>query len=144
TAKALYSQFNLQLWVKRAGLGMLMRLHFALFSAVAIAMLCLFIRATELDPRFGIPVGAFFAAVANTYVGATMLPDTGTLALADIINGLGMLTIFLILLESVVSLHIISDWQDEELSHGLDRVTAIALTLLYVGSNLSMVVAAAA
>jgi hypothetical protein len=143
TYQATYSQYNLEIWVKRTGIGMLMRMHFALFAAVAIAMLGLFIRPTEVDPRFGLPVGAFFAAVANTYVSASMLPDTGTLALSDVVNGLGLLAIFLILFESVVSLHIFTSWEDEELSGRLDRLTAMVLVLLYTLLNIAMVVSAA-
>lgn len=143
TYQATYSQYNLGVWVKRGGVGMVLRLHFALFWAVAIALLCLFIRPTEVDPRFGLSVGAFFAAVANTYVAATLLPDTGALTLADLINGLGMLTIFLTLVESALSLHIFTAWEDEALSGRLDRLTLVLLLLVYALLNVALVRAAA-
>jgi hypothetical protein len=46
----------------------------ALFASVAIALIVFFIKPIHVDPRFGLGVGAFFAAVGNNIFVGSMLP----------------------------------------------------------------------
>lgn len=83
-----------------------------------------FIKPTDVDPRFGLGVGGFFGAVANTLVSATAVPDSGTFTLMDMVNGFGMVTIFLSIAQSTISLHLFDIRDEKELSNRFDRVSA--------------------
>jgi hypothetical protein len=85
--KSTYSQFRLGIVIERDGWGLYFKMFQALWVAVVIAFLACFIKPTDVDPRFGLGVGALFAAVANSYLVSTFVPDTGEIALADLVNG---------------------------------------------------------
>ena len=69
--KSTFSQFRFGIPIQRDGFGLYMKMFQALFVAVLVAMLACFIKPTDVDPRFGLGVGALFAAVANSYLAST-------------------------------------------------------------------------
>ena len=115
-----------------------MKLFVGLFGAVGVAMLAFFIKPTDVDPRFGLGVGALFAAIANTYITSSLVPDTGVLTLADMINGVGILIIFLSLLESTISLYLYDIKGKVELSRLFDRISFVIFLAAYVLINVAM------
>jgi hypothetical protein len=113
-----------------------------LYVAVAVAILAFFIKPTDVDPRFGLGVGALFAAVANSYINSSMLPNTGVMSLADIINIIGTITILLTLIESTISLHLYDRKDKKMLSHRFDRLSFYVLLLGYIIFNVALLSAA--
>ena len=103
----------------------------ALRTFVGIALLAFHIKPTELDPRFGLPVGSIFAAVGSLYVTSQLLPDTNLITLSDRLHIFAFVVIFLSLVESTWSLHV---WNkgDEAASHRLDRRCFWGLGAFYV------------
>lgn len=141
-SQATFSQLIYGVWIKRDGLGFYLKLFQGLFAAVAIAFIAFFIKPTDVDPRFGLPVCAFFGAVANSYILASLLPDTAVVSLADMVNGLGMATIFLTLVQSALSLYLYDIRGEEALSQRLDRVSRVIFAVGYVGINIAIPIAA--
>ncbi len=137
-----HSQLRMGVWIYRDGWGFFLKLFVGLFGAVGVAMLAFFIKPTDVDPRFGLGVGALFAAIANTYITSSLVPDTGVLTLADMINGVGILIIFLSLLESTISLYLYDRLGKVELSRLFDRVSFIIFLAAYVLINTAMAWAA--
>lgn len=136
--KATYSQFIFGIWVQRPDFGFFFKMFQGLFAAVAISLLVFFIKPTNVDPRFGLGVGAFFAAIANTYVVASLLPDSGAMTMTDMVNGIGMGVIFLTLVQSTISLYLY-EWRGLEATSRLfDRVTFVILALSYVIINIAI------
>ena len=82
-----------------------------------------------------------FAAVANSYLVNSFVPDTGELALADLINGLGILTILVTLIESTISLYIYDRRGEVELSQRLDRVSFKILVAGFFAINVALLLA---
>jgi hypothetical protein len=142
--KSTFSQFRMGIFIERTGWGLYLKLFQALHVAVAISFLACFIKPTDLDPRFGLGVGALFAAVANSYVVNSLIPDTGELSLADVINGLGIITILVTLVESTVSLYLYDRCQEEELSRRLDRMSFKILVIGFAAVNIVLLIASAA
>ena len=140
--KTTFSQARFGVRIARDGWGLFLKMFQALFVAVAIALLPCFIRPTDVDPRFGLGVGALFAAVANAYLVGNYVPDTGEFALADVINLLGTVTILLTLVESTVSLHLFEHLDDRDLSRRLDRIS-FAVTLVGFIATVGLVLRAA-
>ena len=120
---SVHSQFRLGISMFRPDWGFFFKLFQGLFAALAVAVAVFFIKPTHVDPRFGLGVGAFFAAAANAYVTSSLIPDTGAMTLADIINGVALVTIFLTVVQSIVSLHIFDNRGEEALSRAYDRVS---------------------
>ncbi|NCY02829.1 MAG: hypothetical protein EBX36_07945 [Planctomycetia bacterium] len=127
--RATFSQARFGVLITRDSWGPFVKMFHALFVAVAIALLPFFVRPTDLDPRFGLGVGALFAAVANSYLVGAMVPDTGEFSLADVINLLGIVTILLTLVESTVSLHLFDHCGQQALAVSLDRTSFLIISL---------------
>jgi hypothetical protein len=141
-SKATFSQFRLGVWIKRDGWGFFLKMFLPLYVAVAVAILAFFIKPTDVDPRFGLGVGALFAAVANSYITSSMLPNTGIMSLADIIHIIGTVTILLTLIESTISLHLYDRKDKKNLSHRFDKISFYVLLFGYITFNIALLLAA--
>jgi len=133
-SESTYSRFEFALNVERPGFGYTLKLVWGMWLSALVALLALFIKPINVDPRFGLGVGAIFAAMANQYIVTSALPETATVTSADII---GMATIVVILVgvaESVGSLWLFENEQ-VALSKRLDRYTLIVVLCLYVVLN---------
>jgi hypothetical protein len=135
---SVYSEYAFSIPLARSGVGYFAKLFFGLFIAVGIALLALKIKPTDLDPRFGLPVGSIFAAVGSLYVVTSQLPDTNAITLSDRLHILAFAVIFVTLVESTMSLHRWSGGDDEG-SKRLDRLAFRGLTVFYlVGAALAV------
>ncbi len=141
-SKSNYSQARLGIDLRRGGWGYFFKMFQALYVAVMIAMLAMFIKPTNLDPRFGLGVGALFASVANSYVTSSLIPDTGVMTLADMVNGLGVWMILITVIQSTISLHIFERRGAERLSRRFDQLSFAVLSIGYVMLNLALPMAA--
>lgn len=137
-----HSQLRMGIWISRPGWGLYLKMFIALFGAVGVASLVFFIKPTDVDPRFGLGVGALFAVIANTYVTSSMVPDAGTMTLADMVNDVGIVVIFLTLLQSTISLYLYDRKGKVALSRMFDRVSFFVLLAGYAAINLALPLAA--
>lgn len=137
-AKSTYSQLRMGVGIERSGWGQYFKLFQSLYIAVLLALLAFFIRPTEVDPRFGLGVGALFAGVANAYVISSMVPDTGVLALADIVNGVGIAVILLTVLQSTISLHLYTIRKAHAVSRAFDRLSFAVILTGYMLLNIAL------
>jgi hypothetical protein len=140
--KATYSQFVYGIWIARPSLGFFLKVFQGTYAAVAIALIAFFVLPTNLDPRFGLGVGAFFAAIANTYVAASLLPDAGIITMTDMINGIAMATIFFSLVGSGISLYFYQTLEEQRVSYSFDRASFAVFAVGYVVVNIAIPVAA--
>jgi hypothetical protein len=140
--RATYSQLIMGIWVTRPDLGFFLKMFLGLYVAVAISLLAFFIKPTDVDPRFGLGVGALFAAIANNYITSSYLPDTGIVTLTDMVNGTAIMTIFLTLLQSTISLYIFDIKENQGLSRRFDLVSFAILIVGYTAINVAIPLAA--
>jgi hypothetical protein len=134
-SESTYSRFEFALHVERPGFGYTLKLVWGMWLSALVALLALFIKPVNVDPRFGLGVGAIFAAMANQYIVTSALPDSATVTSADIV---GMATIVVILIgvaESVGSLWFFENEQ-VAISKRLDRYTMISVLCMYAAVNL--------
>ena len=122
-----YSELIYGIWNARPGLGPYFKVFLGLFAANLIAMLAFFIKPTDVDPRFGLGVGGFFGAVANALLAASLVPDSGVLTLMDMVNGFGIIIIFLTLVQSTVSLYLYDIRGEVALSRRFDQVSIVII-----------------
>ena len=135
------SQLRMGLLVQEQDWGFYIKMFCALFAAVGVALTTFFLDPTY-GPRFGIGVGALFAAVASTYVNSTLVPHTGVITLADMVNLVGIVTIGLSILQSTISVYLYDSKGREALSRLFDRVSFAIFLVAYVLINLALPLAA--
>ncbi len=110
----------------------------ALFASVAVALVTLFVLATYDNTRFTLPVGAFFAAVANNVFVGAMLPHVDRVTLTGMVNTVGLSTIFLVLVQSTISLHMAGTCGRARLARVFDIVSFAVLLPCFVCINLAL------
>ena len=127
--KATYSQLLFGIWIKRPGWGLYVKMFVGIFAAISIALLVFFIRPNHTSPRFGVGVGAFFAGVASNYVISRQLPQSSEIGLTDFVTGTILITMFLMLLSSVISVRFYETLERPEVVRRFD-VAAFAVFLV--------------
>ena len=134
-----YSQFEFNIHIHRTGFGYFLKLYWGIYLSAAVALLSLFIKPTDLDPRFGMGVGALFAIMANIFVVSNELPDNGQMTTADHLNMLSISIVCLSLLISTISLKLYS--RDKvKASEKLDIWSVSTLTAGYVALSLKIII----
>jgi hypothetical protein len=136
TNHATFSQHLYGATISRDGLGIYFKIFLGLFAAVSISLLAFFIKPTDVDPRFGLGVGGFFGAIANSLLSISFVADNGNLSLLDIVNNIAMITIFLTLVESAVSLYFFDIRHNVALSRSLDRISFFIIVIAYTVINI--------
>jgi hypothetical protein len=89
--------------IERNVMGLFFKLFIGVFIAAIIALSSLCIPAAYTDPRYGLPVGALFAAVGNKYIVDNIIPQTSYITLVDKIHFLTFSLIMLIIIVSIIS-----------------------------------------
>jgi hypothetical protein len=92
------------------------------------------VRANNTDPRFGLGVGALFAAVGNKYIVESNVPSTSEVSMLDNLHNLTFVYIFLIIVAAVVSLHLYEKGSEEDKrkSRRLDMYAFVAVFISYL------------
>lgn len=142
TVREARSQFFVAMLVASSSVPIFLNLFQALFAAVAVAFIVFFIKPVHVDPRFGLPVGGFFAAVSNNTYVSGVLPASDRVTLAAMVNAVGLGTIFLILVQSAASLYLLDTLGRERLSRFCDRTFFVVMLIGYVGINVALPLAA--
>lgn len=87
--------------------GIFFKLFIGMYTAFLVAFLALFIDTKKhFEPRFGLMVGALFAAIANKYIVESILPESPYFNLVDRLHALTFFTITIVILLSVVALYL--------------------------------------
>jgi hypothetical protein len=129
-----YARVTTAVAFSRQGATFFFKLFFALWVCTVIAFLAFFIKPTDVDPRFGLGVGALFAAIASQYTVASALPDSNVITLADQLHLIGFGFIFVSLAQSTFSLWLFQT-EREKTSKLIDRVCRVVMPLAYVIAN---------
>jgi hypothetical protein len=102
--KSEFSKVTYTLNLSRDSWSLFLKLFIGCFVAFFVAYLSLFIKPIHVDPRFGLSIGALFAAVGNKYVVDSITPSSVYFTLIDKIHGLTIVYILLLVLLSIISL----------------------------------------
>ena len=136
-----YSRAVIYFTLEREGKGLFFKLFVGLFISVLISLLTFFINPLDLDPRFGLSVGAIFAAIASQYVITSTLPQNERLTLVDILHDISFIYIFLCILVSTLSLHFMKQ-NKEDKSKKLDKYSLFIFGISYIVIVLYFVISA--
>lgn len=128
---AAYSRAVISFTIEREGKGLFFKLFVGLFISVLISLLTFFINPLDLDPRFGLSVGAIFAAIASQYVISSTLPQNDRLTLVDILHDISFIYIFICILISTISLNYMKADKVKQ-SQTLDKYSLYIFASTYV------------
>ena len=103
-ALSTYSRLTFGMDMNRAGLGSAIKLLSTVVFATLVAFVAFGIRPVDVDPRFGLGVGALFAVAASAFVVASTVPESALLTIADQVHMISMGFIFASVVQSAVCL----------------------------------------
>lgn len=136
-----FSAFLVEMDIERNAIGLFMKIFIGMYIAFLIALISLAPHPTELEPRFGLPVGGLFAAVGNKYIIDSLLPESSTFTLVDTLHTITFFGIFAILLVSAICLMLHARGK-EEASNKVNRIGSRLVVLLYAAGNIIFITAA--
>lgn len=133
-----YARATIDLKLGREGNTYFAKLFFALWISALIAFLAFWIKPQNVDPRFGLGVGAIFAAIASEYTVTSNLPEIGVATLCDRLHVVAYGAIFVSLAQSTLSLWL-AEHEREVASKRLERAFQIMLPLTYLVANVAVI-----
>jgi hypothetical protein len=136
-----FSSFDVHIGLERSAWGLFFKIFLGMYIAFMIAVLSFTPHPSEMDPRFGLPVGGLFAAVGNKYIIDSILPESSAFSLVDTLHALTFIGIFGILLVSAIALRQFDNGK-KELAEETSRKGAWIVVSSYVVANIVFVVLA--
>jgi hypothetical protein len=122
-----------------------LKLFIGMYVAFFVAFTALYIRIDHHEPRFGLPVGALFAAIANKYIVEAILPQSPDYTLVDWLHSFTFVAILLIIASSAISLRLsevnldhVSTWR-KGIMRWVDEKGAVHLLVVYFALNVILV-----
>ena len=129
-----YGSFDVAIDLDRNAWGLFFKLFLGMYVAFFITYVCIFIHADNIDSRFGLSVGALFAAVGNKYIIDSLLPESSTFTLVDSLHAFTFISIFITISLSVYALKLLKEGQLEK-ANLIDKKGARILLFSYVLLN---------
>ena len=102
-----YSSFKVKMGIKRNAMDLFWKLFIGMYMSFLICYLCFYIHADNIDSRFGLSVGALFAAIGNKYIIEASLPESTSFTLVDTLHGITLFYIFVVVASSAYSLNLV-------------------------------------
>lgn len=133
-----FSAFTIEMDIERSAWGLFLKIFIGMYIAFLISVISFSIQVSELEPRFGLPVGGLFATVGNKYIIDSILPESSAFTLVDVLHTLTFLAIFATLVVSAVALRRY-DNGNKDAAIRFNHIGSRWVIGLYVLSNLVMV-----
>jgi hypothetical protein len=130
-AQSTYSRLSFGMDMTRDGYGSAVKLLSTVVFATLVSFVVFGIKPSDVDPRFGLGVGALFAVAASAFVVASTVPDSGVLTIADEVHIVAMAFIFASVVQSAFCLK----WDEaglEERYKKVDYWSLIAFPLAFL------------
>jgi hypothetical protein len=140
--RATVSQFKMGITLVRRDSSFYVKLSVTLFAAVALSLMMFFIDPSQIDARLALGLTGVFAAIGNTYVTSTLLPDIGNFSMIDIMNAFSFIVISIAVFEATIACYLQEKWGDHGFVKFLDYSTAFVLSVSYTFLNIAFYVAA--
>ncbi len=120
-----YSRLTFGMDMNRQGWGSAIKLLSTVIFATLVAFVAFGIKPSDVDPRFGLGIGALFAVAASAFVVASTVPDSGLLTIADQVHIISMGFIFASVVQSAICLK----WDEAGLQERYERVDFWSLVI---------------
>jgi hypothetical protein len=129
-ALSVYSRFAIMLDLERSSYGAAFKVLNIVLLAAAVAFLAFLVKPSDLDARFGMGVGALFAAAASAIIAASEVPESGATTMADNAHSVALAVIFATLLVSTLCLKLEVSGH-KKLAYRIDRICLVVFPVLF-------------
>jgi hypothetical protein len=136
-----FSTFNIEMDIERNAWGLFLKIFIGMYIAFLISVISFTPHPSELEPRFGLPVGGLFAAVGNKYIIDSLLPETTSFTLVDTLHALTFFAVFTTLMVSAVALKLHDNNQTERAIRISKRGSRIVILSYLVLNILAIILA---
>jgi hypothetical protein len=136
-----YGTFRVRMLLHRDVSDLFAKIFLGMYVAFLISFICFYIHADYIDSRFGLSVGALFAAIGNKYIIDSSLPESTSFTLVDTLHGITLFFIFAVTTASVYSLRLVKQGKTAK-ARKFDHITATAVLIIYVVLNVWFIVRA--
>jgi len=136
-----FSQFVIEMDIERNAWGLFLKIFIGMYIAFLISMISFTPHPSELEPRFGLPVGGLFAAVGNKYIIDSLLPESSSFTLVDTLHTLTFLSIFGTLVVSAFALHLHDNGKPER-ALKVNRILSRIVVFGYIAGNIIAIILA--
>jgi hypothetical protein len=136
-----YGTFRVRMLLERDVSDLFAKIFLGMYVAFLISFICFYIHADYIDSRFGLSVGALFAAIGNKYIVDSSLPESTSFTLVDTLHGITLFFIFAVTTASVFSLQLAKRGKVAQAKR-FDHITAIVVLVTYVLLNVWFIVRA--
>ena len=133
-AVKVFSQYIAAIRIERDDFDFYLKIFVGLYAGLLLTLCSFFIKPSDVGPRFALPTGAYFGAVANSYIANGLLPPSGEFGLIDHVAGIGLMTIFISIAASLLS-NRLSRGDDKEASRVLDRTMFVLIGACCIVAN---------
>jgi hypothetical protein len=130
-----YSTFRVRMVLHRDASDLFAKIFLGMYVAFLISFICFYIHSDYIDSRFGLSVGALFAAIGNKYIIDSSLPESTSFTLVDTLHGITLFFIFAVVTASVYSLRLVKQGKAAK-SRKFDRYTALVMLIIYTILNI--------
>jgi hypothetical protein len=133
-----YGTFRIRMQLHRDVSDLFAKIFLGMYVAFLISFICFFIHADYIDSRFGLSVGALFAAIGNKYIIDSSLPESTSFTLVDSLHGITLFFIFAVTTASVFSLQLVKRGKIAT-AKKFDYLTALIMLAVYVILNVWLI-----
>ncbi|MFT3935948.1 MAG: hypothetical protein QM726_20125 [Chitinophagaceae bacterium] len=140
--RTFYSQFRVLMTITRDAGSLFWKMFLGMYIAFLIAYTCFYIHFDGIDSRFGLSVGALFAAIGNKYIIDSSLPESTSFTLVDSLHGLTLFFIFCVVACTAISLRLVKKGRKQTAAR-FDMIAAQVLLALYIIFNIWFITQAA-
>ena len=130
-----YSTFKVRIAIDRSATELFWKMFLGMYVSFLISYMCFYIHADHIDSRFGLSVGALFAAIGNKYVIDSSLPDSSSFTLVDTLHGITLFYIFAVITSSAISL-LLTKGKNLKAANKYDLIIAQIMLASYIGLNI--------
>jgi len=130
-----YSTFKVRIAIDRSATELFWKMFLGMYVSFLISYMCFYIHADHIDSRFGLSVGALFAAIGNKYVIDSSLPDSSSFTLVDTLHGITLFYIFAVITSSAISL-LLTKGKNLKAANKYDLIIAQIMLVSYIGLNI--------
>lgn len=135
TNSQVFSAFKIEMDIERDAWGLFMKIFIGMYIAFLISIISFTPHPSELEPRFGLPVGGLFAAVGNKYIIDSLLPESSDFTLVDTLHSMTFVSILMTLVVSAISLKLY-DSKKEEMALQVNRIGSRVVVAVFVLANI--------
>ncbi len=129
-----YSTFRVRIAIDRDATELFWKMFLGMYVSFLISYLCFYIHADHIDSRFGLSVGALFAAIGNKYIIDSSLPDSTSFTLVDTLHGITLFFIFAVITSSAFSLLLVKK-NKLKLANRYDLIVGQVMLIIYIVLN---------